>query len=96
MPELLCDRCDQDYVCWSAPSDIWNRVIRAHGGDGYGDEPGRDVFLCPTCFSKLGAERGVAELWLLAPLTDGPVNLASQLVVVPNDDVEGLRFASLR
>lgn len=95
--EGICDRCLHDYVVWYTPNDVWNRVVRANGGGGYGDDPGRDVFLCPACFTKLGAERGIADMWMVAPDNrDWPnLNLAEQITVVRNDDPEGRRFAPL-
>lgn len=67
--ELLCQRCDREYPVWSAPNDLWNRVVRDHGGDGYGARPLRDRFLCPSCFGMLAEERGIKVTpWLLVPL----------------------------
>jgi hypothetical protein len=49
MPELICDRCKQNYPIWSSDNDVWNRVIR--------DNPCNLIFqfLCPTCFCFLGS-----------------------------------------
>jgi hypothetical protein len=67
--ELLCQRCDREYATWSAPNDLWNRVVRDHGGDGYGDDPYRDTFLCPSCFAMLAEARGIQETpYLLVPV----------------------------
>lgn len=63
--ELLCQRCDREYVVWYVPSYLWNEVVRAHGGD----VDGVDHFLCPTCFTVLAQERGVTPTyaWKLSP-----------------------------
>lgn len=60
-PERSCNRCGGCNVAWSAPSPLWNQVMR--GGDinaGYEDFAG---IVCPTCFAVLAQEAGVAELW---------------------------------
>lgn len=51
--ELLCMICDSEYPVWSAPNDLWNRVIRRPDGSDEWD------FLCPGCFTRVAAERGV-------------------------------------
>lgn len=63
-PELKCHRCGGPNVSWVAPSPLWNQVMR--GGDISGTEI-HDGIVCPTCFAVLAEERGVAELWQLAP-----------------------------
>lgn len=73
--ELLCDRCKRDYPVWFTTNEVWNAVVRAHGGDGYGDEPDRDVFLCPLCFVMLAEVRepGAAPTgWFVTPEGLGP------------------------
>lgn len=57
--EMWCDRCKRRHgVVWSAPSDLWNLVMRA-GDRGKPDEFG---FCCPICFMQLADERGVGNL----------------------------------
>lgn len=51
--ELLCQRCNTEHPVWSADNDLWNQTLRRpDGSDEY-------HFLCPTCFVRLAAERGV-------------------------------------
>ncbi len=63
--ELTCGRCGRYHgVCWSAPSDIWNAVMR-EGVRANVDEFG---FCCPNCFMQLADERGVGNtMWVVAP-----------------------------
>jgi len=61
-PEDYCWRCGGPNVPWSAPSPLWNEVMR--GGDiNAGDLHGG--IICPTCFAVLVQAAGVAELWKL-------------------------------
>ena len=56
-PENHCNRCGGPNVSWSAPSPLWNAVMREGSIDGpweYGE------IICPTCFFVLAQERGVA------------------------------------
>lgn len=62
-PESRCARCKGPNIPWSAPSPLWNRVIR--GGDINGEEIYAGI-VCPTCFAVLAQEQGVAELWLFS------------------------------
>lgn len=59
--EAWCHRCKRAFIHWSAPSPLWNQVVR--GGGINGDE----VFqvLCPCCFMDLAEEQGVAGHWRL-------------------------------
>lgn len=59
-PERQCWRCGGPNIPWSAPSPLWNQVMR--GGDINGDEM-YDGIVCPTCFAILAREQGVADLW---------------------------------
>jgi len=61
-PERHCGRCGGPNISWSAPSPLWNQVMR--GGDIGGTER-FDGIVCPTCFAILAEEAGVAELWRL-------------------------------
>lgn len=37
--EDTCHRCGRNFICWTAPSPLWNEVMR--GGDPAGTEPYR-------------------------------------------------------
>lgn len=56
-----CKRCGRDEnPPWSAPSPLWNAVMR--GGSINGDALFDDM-VCATCFMVLAEEAGVATLW---------------------------------
>jgi hypothetical protein len=60
-PEERCNRCSGPYVSWSAPSPLWNQVMR--GGDiNRVPEPFRGI-ICPSCFAQLAEEQGIAGRW---------------------------------
>lgn len=61
--ELFCQRCHGPNVVWSAPSPLWNQVMR--GGSINGDESPYSI-VCPTCFAILALEQGVAAVWRLS------------------------------
>ena len=56
-PESYCHRCGGPNVYWwSAPSPLWNQVMRG------GSINGRELFqgiVCPVCFAALAEEQGV-------------------------------------
>lgn len=58
-PESYCHRCKRAFIWWSAPSPLWNQVVR--GGDIGGDETFQ--VLCPCCFADLAEEQGIASFW---------------------------------
>jgi hypothetical protein len=58
--ESVCHRCPGPNSPWSAPSPLWNAVMRG-GSIGGTDE--FDGIVCPTCFAVLAQQRGIAELW---------------------------------
>ena len=58
MPELMCDRCGEDYPVWFAPDDLWNRTVHLED-----DTP----FLCPRCFTVLAAKLGVCDYFEVRP-----------------------------
>lgn len=58
--ETRCHRCGGPNVIWSAPSPLWNEVMR---GGSIANKDEYDGIVCPTCFAVLARERGVAELW---------------------------------
>lgn len=62
-PERHCHRCGGPNLPWSAPSPLWNEVMR--GGNIHGDEI-FDGIVCPTCFMVLAERYGIAELWRLS------------------------------
>lgn len=64
-PENTCGRCGGPNVPWSAPSPLWNEVMR--GGDiNATDTENHKGIVCPTCFAILAQEAGVADLWRLS------------------------------
>lgn len=65
-----CHRCGGDNVPWSAPSPLWNLVMRGNRIDGtprYGD------MVCIRCFTVLADEVGVEGVWRVTvdPEPDG-------------------------
>lgn len=61
-PESYCHRCGGPNTVWVAPSPLWNSVMR--GGDSRAADD-FDGIVCPTCFTELAEERGVARDWRL-------------------------------
>lgn len=61
-PEAHCYRCGGPNTAWSAPSPLWNQVMR--GGDIDAVEPYNGI-ICPTCFAVVAEGAGIAELWRL-------------------------------
>ncbi len=65
--EETCHRCGREFINWSAPSPLWNEVMR--GGDiSGGPEPYLGI-ICPSCFMKLAEDAGVATGWRLYAAT---------------------------
>lgn len=62
MSEDRCGRCGGPNVVWSAPSPLWNAVMR--GGSINGEETHGGI-VCPTCFAVLAEEQGIACSWRL-------------------------------
>jgi hypothetical protein len=61
-PEAHCHRCGGPNITWSAPSPLWNAVMRGgsiNGADEF------DGIVCPTCFAVLAEWRGIARAWTL-------------------------------
>lgn len=92
-PEDRCHRCGGPNVVWSAPSPLWNRVMRPADQQGH---PGGEAYggiVCPTCFAALATEAGCGINFRLtcqefptdgAMFTDGRVwSDAKQLWVEP-------------
>jgi hypothetical protein len=61
-PEADCRRCLGPNITWSAPSPLWNAVMR--GGSINGDDEFGGI-VCPTCFGDLAEQRGIARTWRL-------------------------------
>lgn len=59
-PEDYCHRCSGPNISWSAPSPLWNEVMR--GGDINGPWQYGEI-ICPTCFAILAEAAGVAQRW---------------------------------
>ena len=55
-----CRRCGAENPPWSAPSPLWNAVMRDGSING---EALFDDMVCATCFMVLAEERGIATLW---------------------------------
>lgn len=72
-PEHTCGRCGGPNVPWSAPSPLWNEVMR--GGDiNATDLELHGGVVCPTCFAILAEKAGIADLWRLsAQRVHGPL-----------------------
>ena len=63
-PETYCKRCGSPNPRWTAPSPLWNEVMR--GGDINGAEP-YDGIVCPTCFALIAEHLQIARGWRLIP-----------------------------
>lgn len=61
--ESYCHRCNGPNIIWSAPSPLWNQVMR--GGDINGTEIHAGI-VCPTCFAQLAEQSGIGEIWRLS------------------------------
>lgn len=58
-PEESCERCHRPNVTWFAPSELWNKAVRAVDGPG---------ILCPVCFMQLAEAAGIRPTaWRVAP-----------------------------
>ena len=61
-PEKYCHCCGGPNVSWTAPSPLWNAVMRS------GNINGEDMYcgiVCPTCFAVLAEQSGIAQGWQL-------------------------------
>ncbi|HCT81110.1 MAG TPA: hypothetical protein DGT23_31985 [Micromonosporaceae bacterium] len=58
-----CHRCGGPNLPWSAPSPLWNEVMRCGDING-GPEPFSGI-ICPTCFMLLAQEAGIGSFWRL-------------------------------
>jgi hypothetical protein len=59
-PEARCHRCLGPNITWSAPSPLWNAVMRGGSINGVDEFDG---IVCPICFAALAEERGIARTW---------------------------------
>lgn len=58
-PEAFCERCHRPNVTWFAPSDLWNKAVRAVGAE---------EILCPVCFVQLAEAAGIKPTaWVVSP-----------------------------
>jgi len=62
-PESYCHRCGGPNISWSAPSPLWNQVMR---GGSINGEWQWDEIICPICFVMLAEEAGIADFWVLS------------------------------
>lgn len=61
-PEATCRRCGGRNIAWSAPSPLWNAVMRGGSING----PWQwDEIVCPICFAELAEAAGIANVWRL-------------------------------
>ena len=62
--ESYCHLCLGPNIIWSAPSPLWNKVMR---GDDIDAEDLYDGIVCPVCFATLAQKAGIAFGWRLVP-----------------------------
>lgn len=62
-PEFRCHRCNGPNVMWTAPSPLWNMVMRS-GGVIDGKEMYNGI-ICPGCFIELAERMGIVTSWRL-------------------------------
>jgi ribosomal protein L40E len=65
-----CRRCGAENIVWSAPSPLWNMVMRENDINGpikFAD------LVCMKCFTELAAEKDITGNWRLTvdPLPEG-------------------------
>lgn len=59
--ESYCHKCLRPNPIWSAPSPLWNEVMR---GGGMTNEDMYDGVVCPPCFAELAEKAGITgKLW---------------------------------
>ena len=75
-PEDNCDRCGRPFAPWTAPSPLWNTVMRTDGVDLW-------PVVCPVCFVDVAVEKGVA------PRTGWRMYCATPLVSLPTTTPDG-------
>lgn len=66
-PEDTCHKCGQPFINWSAPSPLWNEVMR--GGDINNSPEPYSGIVCPSCFMQLAEDAGVGTGWRLYAAT---------------------------
>lgn len=57
--EEWCMRCGGANPVWTAPSPLWNQVMR----DGDINNPDKFSVVCPACFAWLAEGAGIAFGW---------------------------------
>lgn len=55
-----CRRCGAANPPWSAPSPLWNAVMRGGSIDGPWQH---EEIICPNCFIAIAEGQGAAEIW---------------------------------
>jgi hypothetical protein len=55
-----CQKCGHSNLSWSAPSPLWNAVMRGGSIDG---EPLFNDMVCASCFMELAEQVGIAWNW---------------------------------
>jgi hypothetical protein len=63
-PERRCAKCGGPNIIWSAPSPLWNAVMRGNDINGVDEHDG---IVCPVCFAVLAQERVGASVWRFWP-----------------------------
>ena len=76
MPELICDRCKQNYMGWFTDNDLWNKHVRDNASNFIFQ------FLCPTCFCFLAETNGDKKAWWFLTID----KRASKIVVEVRSD----------
>lgn len=60
LDDEICHRCGGENVRWSAPSPLWNKVMRGNDING---EPRYGDLVCIRCFIVLAFEAGIDGTW---------------------------------
>jgi hypothetical protein len=64
-PEDYCHRCGGKNYCWSAPSPLWNMVMRDNQqleANGWG-------IICPMCFMELYENKFGEAIFTIVPMS---------------------------
>lgn len=61
--EATCRRCQGPNVSWTAPSPLWNLVMRGGAIDGVDRFDG---IVCPTCFVVVAEDARLASRWYVS------------------------------
>lgn len=80
----ICKRCGHQNAVWSAPSPLWNAVMR---GGCINGEPIFGDMVCAACFMVLAGEHGVASAFRVTAISvDGPLQTTTPSGRVWDDD----------